>query len=123
MAPRGRATQPPQDTRKTNQAKQPAPPPPPPTKTTATPEPTQSNAQQNVEQPQTPTMKVTINIKSTTTVPPPQNGQQPKPPGGPNAPHWHQTPAPDSGTAEAQETPSRHGSPLTNATHLHGETL
>ena len=53
MAPRGRATQQPRDTRKKNQAKQPAH--PLPKKTTAKPEGTQSNAQQNVEQPQTPT--------------------------------------------------------------------
>ena len=42
-----------------------------PTKTIATPERTQSNAQQNIEQLQTPTMEVTINKKSTTTEPPP----------------------------------------------------
>ena len=52
-------------------------PPPPhthtpfPTKTTATPEWTQSNAQQNIEQLQTPTMGATTNKKSTTTEPPP----------------------------------------------------
>ena len=40
---------------------------------------TQSNVQQNIEQSQTPTMGGTINKKSTTTEPPPQNGQQPKP--------------------------------------------
>ena len=65
MALRGR---PPRDTRKTNQAKQPAP---FFTKTTATPEWTQSNTQQNTQQSQTPTMGVTINKKSTTTEPPP----------------------------------------------------
>ena len=37
----------------------------------ATLEWTQSNAQQNIEQLQTPTMEVTINKKSTTTEPPP----------------------------------------------------
>ena len=36
-----------------------------------------SNVQQNIEQLQTLTMGVTINKKSTTTEPPPQNGQQP----------------------------------------------
>ena len=41
---------------------------------------TLSNVQQNIEQLQTPTMGVTINKKSTTTEPPPQNGQQPKSP-------------------------------------------
>ena len=40
----------------------------------------QSNVQQNIEQLQTPTMRVTINKKSTTTEPQPENGQQPKPP-------------------------------------------
>ena len=45
--------------------------PPPSTKTTATLEWTKSNAQQNIEQPQTPTMGVTINRKSTTTEPSP----------------------------------------------------
>ena len=75
--------------------------------TTASPKWTQSNAQQNIEQPQTPTMGATTNRKSTTTKPPPQNGQQPKPPGGPNAPHRHQTPAPDSAVVEAQKCPAR----------------
>ena len=42
---------------------------------------TQSKAQQNTEQLQTPTTGVTINKKSTTTEPPPYKGQQPKPPG------------------------------------------
>ena len=50
-APRGRAAQPPRDTRKTNQAKQPAP---LPIKMTATREWTQSNVQQNIEPLQTP---------------------------------------------------------------------
>ena len=45
---------------------------------------TQSNVQQNIEQLQTPTMGVN-NKKSTTTEPPPLNGQQPKPPGDLNA--------------------------------------
>ena len=36
----------------------------------------QSNAQQNIEQSQNLTMEVTINNESTTTEPPPQNGQQ-----------------------------------------------
>ena len=42
---------------------------------------TQSNAQQNIEQLQNPTVGVTINNESTTTEPPHKNGQQPKPPG------------------------------------------
>ena len=40
---------------------------------------TQSNAQQNVEKLQNPTIGVTINNESTTTEPPPQKGQLPKP--------------------------------------------
>ena len=68
VSPRGRAAQPPRDTRRTNQAKQSAP---LPTKTTAIPERTQNNARQNTEQIQTPTMKVTIKKKPTTTKPPP----------------------------------------------------
>ena len=43
---------------------------------------TLSNVQQNMEQLQTPTMGLTINKKSTTTEPPPENGQRPQPPGG-----------------------------------------
>ena len=46
---------------------------------------THSNAQQNIEQLQKPTMGVTINNEPTTTEPPPQNGQQPKQLGGINA--------------------------------------
>ena len=42
----------------------------------------QSNAQQNIEQLQNPTMGVTINNESTTTEPWPWNGQQQKPLGG-----------------------------------------
>ena len=42
---------------------------------------TQSSIQQNIGQLQTPTVGVTINKKSTTTEPPPYNGQQPKPMG------------------------------------------
>ena len=38
---------------------------------------TQSNTQQNIEQLQTHTMGETINNESTTTEPPPSNGQQP----------------------------------------------
>ena len=40
---------------------------------------TQSNAQQNIERLQNPTMGVLINNESTTTEPPPKNGKQPKP--------------------------------------------
>ena len=65
---RGRGAQPSRDTRKTNQAKQPAP---PPTKTTATLERTQNNAQQNTEQSQTPTKRATTNKISTTSGPSP----------------------------------------------------
>ena len=48
-------------------------------------------------------MGVTINKKSATTEPPPQNGQQPKPTGGPNAFYWHQIFAQDSANVEIQE--------------------
>ena len=54
VAPRGRAAQPPRDT-----------------KVIAILEWTQSNVQENIEQLQTPKMGVTTNKKSTTTEPPP----------------------------------------------------
>ena len=41
-----------------------------------------SNVQQNIDQLQTPTMRVTINKKSITAEQLPSNGQLPKPPGG-----------------------------------------
>ena len=84
---------------------------------------TQSNVQQNIERLQTLTMRVTINIKSTTTVTPPQNGQQPKPLGGLNAFYWYQIFALDSAVVEVQEMFSSHGDHLTNAMYHHGETL
>ena len=68
-------------------------------------------------------MGVKINNNSTTTEPPPQNGQQPKPLGGLNAPHQHQTPAPDSAAVNLQEIFSSHGSLLAIAMYHHGETL
>ena len=68
-------------------------------------------------------MGATINKKSTTTEPPPKNGQQPKPTGGPHAFHWHQTLAPDSAAVEVQEMSSSHGGHLTNTMYHHGETL
>ena len=43
---------------------------------------TQSTAQENIEQLQNPTKGATINSESTTTEPPPKNGQQPKALGG-----------------------------------------
>ena len=46
-------------------------------------------------------MGVTINNKSITTEPPPENEQQPKPPGGLNAFYLHQILAPGSATVEA----------------------
>ena len=76
VASRGRAYQQSQDTRKTNEAKQPAL---FPFKMIVKLVLTQSNAQQNIEQKQNPTMEVTINNKSTPTEPPPSNRQQPKP--------------------------------------------
>ena len=94
-----------------------------PIKMVAIPEWTQSNAQKNTEQLQTPTMRATINKKSTTTEPPPQNGQQPKPLGGLNALHWHQIFALDSAVVEIQEMFSPHGDHPTNTMYHHGETL
>ena len=44
-----------------------------------------------------------MNKKSTTTEPPPFNGQQPKPPGGLNAFYWYQIFALDSAVVEVQE--------------------
>ena len=72
---------------------------------------------------QTPTMGVTTNKKSTTTEPRPQNGQQPKPPGGLNAPFWYQIFSLDSAVVEVQEMFSSHGGHLTNAMYHNGETL
>ena len=70
----------------------------------------QSNAQQNIEQLQNTTMEVTIYYESTTTKPPPQDGQQP------NsletflkAFHWYQIFALDSVVVEAQNMFSSHG--------------
>ena len=51
---------------------------------------TQSNAQQSREQLQNPTMGVTINNESTTTGPPPYNGQQSKPLGSLLEFYWYQ---------------------------------
>ena len=84
---------------------------------------TLSNVQQNIEQLQTSTMGITINKKSTTTEPPPENGQQPKPLGGLNAFCWYQIFALDSAVVEVQEMFSSHGGHLTNAMYHHGETL
>ena len=84
---------------------------------------TQSNVQQNIEQLQTPTMGVTINKKSTTTEPPPYNGQQPKPPTGLNAFYWYQIFALDSAVVEVQEMFSSHGGHQANAMYHHGETF
>ena len=80
-----------------------------------------TNVQQNIKQLQTPTMGVTINKKSTTTEPPPYNGQQPKPPRGLNAFYWYQIFALDSAVVEVQEMFSSHGGHLTNAMYHHGK--
>ena len=77
--------------------------------------------QQNIEQLQTHTMGVTINKKSTTTEPPPLNGQQSKPRGGGggdgvgvgvggglNEFYWHQIFVPDSAVVEVQKMFSSH---------------
>ena len=68
-------------------------------------------------------MEVTINKKSTTTEPPPKNGQQPKPPWGLNAFYWYQIFALNSAVVVEQEMFSSHGGLLTNAMYHHGETL
>ena len=68
-------------------------------------------------------MRVTINKKSTTTEPLPENGQQPKPLGGLNAFYWYLIFALDSAVDEVQEMFSSHGGHLTNAMYHHGETL
>ena len=84
---------------------------------------TQSNALQNIEQLQNPTMGVTINNRSTTTEPPPKNRQQPKPLGGLNAFYWYQIFALDSAVVEAQKMLSSHGGFLTFAMYHHRETI
>ena len=66
-------------------------------------------------------MGATINKKSTTTEPPPQNGQQPRPSGGLNAFYWHQALALDSDVVEVQEMFSSHGGHLTNVMYHHGK--
>ena len=58
---------------------------------------------------------------STTTEPPPLNGQQPKPPGGLKAFYWYQIFALDSAVVEVQEMFSSHGGHLTNAMYHHGK--
>ena len=68
-------------------------------------------------------MGITINNKSTTTEPLPQNGQQPKPPGGLNAFYRYKILALDSAVIEVQEMFSSHGSLLTIAMYHHGETF
>ena len=56
----------------------------------------QSNAQQNIEHLQNPSMGVTINNESIKTEPPPLKVQQPKPLEGLNVFYWYQIFAPDS---------------------------
>ena len=73
-------------------------------------------------------MRVTINKKSTTTEPQPENGQQPKPPvegggGGLNAFYWYKIFAKDSDVVEVIGMFCSHGSLPTNAMYHHGETL
>ena len=76
-----------------------------------------------MQQLQNPTMGVKINNKSTTTEPPSQNGQQPKPPGRLNAFYWYKIFALDSAVVEVQEMFSSRGGLLTNVMYLYGETL
>ena len=65
---------------------------------------TQSNAKQKkIKQLHNPTMGVTINNESTTSEPPPLNGQQPKPLGDLNTLYWYQIFALDSAVVEAQK--------------------
>ena len=66
-------------------------------------------------------MGVAINNKSTTTEPPPYNGQQPKPPRGLNEFYWYQIFALDSAGVEVQKLVSLHGSLLTIAMYHHGK--
>ena len=54
-------------------------------------------------------MGVTINNKSTTTEPPPQNGQQPKPLEALDVFRWYQIFALDSAVVAAQTLLSSHG--------------
>ena len=68
-------------------------------------------------------MGVPISKMSTTTEPPPYNGQQPKPPGELNAFYWYQIFVLDSAVVEVQEMFSLHGGHRTNAMYHHGETL
>ena len=60
------------------------------------------NGTQNIEQLQNPTIEVTINNESTTTEPPPLNGQQPKSLGCLNAFHWYKIFVLDPAVVEAQ---------------------
>ena len=70
-------------------------------------------------------MGVTINKYSTTSEPPPLNGQQPNPPGergGLNACYWYQIVTLVSAVVEVLEMFSSYGSLLINAMYHHGET-
>ena len=64
---------------------------------------TQSNVQQNIEQLQNPTMGAAINNESTTTEPPPLNGQQPNPLLDLNAFYWYKILALYFAVVEAQK--------------------
>ena len=85
---------------------------------------TYSNAQQSIEQLQTPTMVVTIiksqqqqNHRLRTDSSLSHRG------GGLNAFYWYQIFALDSAVVEVQEMFSSHWGHLTNALHHHGKTL
>ena len=84
---------------------------------------TQSNAQQNIEQLQNPTIGVTINNESTTTEPPPKNGQHIKPLWGSNAFYLYQILALDSAVVEAQTMLGSHGRFLAIAMYHHREKI
>ena len=97
-----------------------------PIKTIAILDWTKRSVQQNIEQLQTPTMRVTINKKSTTTKPQPRTDSSLSHRGGGgglNAFYWYQIFAQDSAVFEVQEMFTSHGGLLTNALDHHGETL
>ena len=68
-------------------------------------------------------MGVAINNESTTTEPPPLNGQQPKPTGDLNAFYWYQIFALDSADVEAQTMLSWQRGFLTIAMYHHREII
>ena len=84
---------------------------------------TQSNVQQNIEQLQTPAMRVTINKQQNHRLRTDRSLSHRGWGGGLNAFYWYQIFALDSAVAEVQEMFSSHGGHLTNAMYHHGETF